>query len=119
MEQALDILSWVFLLGGSFFMLVGALGVLRLPDVYTRGHAAGITDTLAALLILVGLMFQSGFSLITAKLIMILVFLLFTSPAASHALGNAAWSSGVKPKLDEDSPIKEITDTDPTVKEDK
>ncbi|MGZ0245577.1 MAG: cation:proton antiporter, partial [Alphaproteobacteria bacterium] len=70
MEQAIDILSWALLLGGSFFLLVGAIGVLRLPDLYTRSHAAGITDTMGAILILLGLMLQGGFTLITAKLLM-------------------------------------------------
>ena len=80
MEQVLDILSWICLIVGSFFVLVGGIGVLRMPDVYTRSHAAGITDTMGALLILVGLMFQAGLTLITVKLVMILIFLLFTSP---------------------------------------
>ena len=57
-------------------------------------------------------MLQGGFTLITAKLMMILLFLLFTSPAASHALGNAAWSSGLRPKLDEDAPVEQNTEND-------
>ena len=112
MDQIVDIVSWALIIGGSFFLLVGAIGVLRLPDVYTRGHAAGITDTLGAMLILFGLMLQGGFTLISAKLVLILLFLLFTSPAASHALGNAAWSSGLRPKLDEDAPIEQNAETD-------
>lgn len=112
MEQVIHILSWALLLGGSFFLLVGAVGVLRLPDLYTRSHAAGITDTMGAMLVLLGLMLQGGFTLITAKLLMILLFLLFTSPAASHALGNAAWSSGLRPKLDKDPPVQQSTETD-------
>lgn len=111
-EQAIHILSWALLLGGSFFLLIGAIGVLRFPDIYTRGHAAGITDTMGAMLILFGLMLQGGFTLITAKLLMILLFLLFTSPAASHALGNAAWSSGLRPMMDEDAPIKQNAEND-------
>ena len=112
MDQATDILSWACLLGGSFFMLVGAIGLLRMPDVYTRSHAAGITDTLGALLILVGLMFQAGFTLVTVKLIMILVFLLFTSPTASHALNHTAWTSGLKPILDDDAPVDQPGEND-------
>jgi multicomponent Na+:H+ antiporter subunit G len=112
MDQVLAIVSWAFLLGGSFFLLIGAVGVLRMPDLYTRSHAAGITDTMGAMLILFGLMVQGGFTLITAKLLMILLFLLFTSPAASHALGNTAWSSGLKPILDEDPPVKQNAETD-------
>ena len=112
MDQVLAIVSWAFLLGGSFFLLIGAVGVLRMPDLYTRSHAAGITDTMGAMLILFGLMVQGGFTLITAKLLMILLFLLFASPAASHALGNTAWSSGLKPILDEDPPVKQNAETD-------
>ena len=100
------------MLGGSFFLLIGAIGVLRMPDLYTRSHAAGITDTMGAILILFGLMIQGGFTLITAKLVMILLFLLFTSPAASHALGNTAWSTGLKPVLDEDPPVKQTDGSD-------
>lgn len=112
MDQVLTIVSWALLLGGSFFLLIGAVGVLRMPDLYTRSHAAGITDTMGAMLILFGLMVQGGFTLVTAKLLMILLFLLFTSPAASHALGNTAWSSGLKPVLDEDPPVKQNAATD-------
>ena len=85
-----DILSWVLLLGGSFFLLTGAVGLVRLPDFYTRLHAAGLTDTGGAALILFGLMFQGGFTLVSVKLGLILAFLWFTSPAACHALANAS-----------------------------
>lgn len=112
MEQAAYYASWVLLLGGSFFLLIGAIGVLRMPDVYTRSHAAGITDTLGAILILGGLMIQGGFTLITVKLALILIFLLFTSPTSSHALGNTAWSTGLKPLLDDDPPVKQSGDSD-------
>jgi multicomponent Na+:H+ antiporter subunit G len=92
-----DALSWLLLLAGSFFVLVGGIGVLRMPDVFTRLHPAGLTDTLGATLILAGLMIQGGWTLITIKLILIFVFLLFTSPTASHALAKAALSDGIKP----------------------
>ena len=67
---------------------------------------------MGAMQILFGLMLQGGFTLITAKLVMILLFILFTSPAPSHALGNAAWSSGLRPILDEDAPIAQNAETD-------
>ena len=79
----LDILSWACLLGGSVFAMIGGIGILRFPDFYTRLHAAGITDTLGAGLILIGLMFQGGLSLVTVKLVMILFFLLLTSPTSA------------------------------------
>jgi len=100
-----DILSWVFLLGGSFFTLVGAIGVIRLPDLFTRLHAAGLTDTMGAGLILTGLMFQSGGFLITVKLILVLGFLWFSSPVSTYALARATLASGQEPYWQEDLEI--------------
>ncbi len=99
MAMITDILSWMLLLGGGFFLIVGGIGLLRLPDFYTRLHAAGITDTLGAGLILLGLMVQAGPTLVTIKLILIGVFLFFTSPTATHAVANAAFVAGLKPRL--------------------
>ncbi len=99
MTAVVDLLSWACLLGGGFFVLAGGIGVVRLPDVYTRSHAAGMTDTLGAGLILIGLMLQGGFTLITAKLILILVFIFFTSPTSTHALIHTAHASDVRPIL--------------------
>lgn len=87
-----DLLSWVLLIGGSFFLLVGAIGLWRMPDFYTRLHAASVTDTGGAVLIMAGLMVQAGFTLVTVKLLITLVFLLFTSPTAAHALAKASLS---------------------------
>jgi multicomponent Na+:H+ antiporter subunit G len=94
-----DGVSWVLLASGSFLVLVGALGLIRMPDFYTRMHAAGITDTLGADLILLGLMVQAGFSLVTIKLLLIGAFLFFTSPTSTHAIANAALTAGLKPRL--------------------
>lgn len=93
----LDGLSWALLLAGSFFVVTGGVGLLRLPDVYTRMHAAGVTDTLGAALYLAGMMIQGGFTLVTVKLLMILVFILFTSPTATYALANATFAGGAHP----------------------
>lgn len=93
----LEILSAVFVLTGAFFALVGGLGILRLPDFYSRMHGAALTDTLGAWLILLGLMLIAGFTLITVKLIMLGLLLAVTSPTATHALSNAAWRYGLKP----------------------
>lgn len=95
--MVLDGVSWVLILGGSFFVITGGVGLLRLPDVFTRMHAAGVTDTLGAALYLAGMMIQGGFTLVTVKLLMILVFILFTSPTATYALANAAFAGGVYP----------------------
>ena len=64
---------------GSIFILIGALGLVRLPDFYTRMHAAGVTDTLGAELLLLGMMLQAGLSLVTLKLILISLFIFFVS----------------------------------------
>jgi len=97
--QWVDTLSWVLLVGGSFFCVTGAIGLLRLPDFYARLHGAGIIDTLGAGLILAGLMLQAGFSLVTVKLLFILFFVLITSPTATHAIAHAAHTRGLDPVL--------------------
>lgn len=99
MAVVVDIASWLLLLLGGGFCIVGGLGLLRLPDVYARMHAAGITDTMGAGLMLTGLMLQGGFTLVTVKLILILVFLLYTSPTSTYALANAAYRQGLAPLL--------------------
>lgn len=98
----IDILAWLFLGLGGFFVLVGGIGVLRMPDLYTRMHAASVTETLGTMLILAGLMLLSGWSLATFKLFAILVFLLFTAPVSSYALANTAMLGGTRPKLDQE-----------------
>jgi multicomponent Na+:H+ antiporter subunit G len=90
--------SWTFLLLGAFLVLVGALGLVRMPDFYTRLHPAGITDSLGADFILTGLVLQAGFSLVTVKLFLIGAFLFFTSPTSTHAIANAALVAGLKPR---------------------
>ncbi len=82
---------------GAIAVLVGALGVIRMPDLYSRIHAAGITDTAGAGLIIAGLLIESGLSLISLKLLIILLFLLFTSPTSSHALAKAAVHGNLRP----------------------
>lgn len=91
-----DALSWFCLMSGSAFCIIGAIGVLRLPDFYSRIHGAGITDTLGAGLIMMGLMLQGGFTIVTVKLIMIIVFLDCMGPTATHALVKAAYAKGIK-----------------------
>lgn len=98
MDIVIGILSWIALAIGGAFVLIGGIGMLRLPDFYTRVHAAGVTDTLGAGLVLLGLILQAGFTLVTFKLFLILFFLLFTGPTAAHALAKAAMHGGVKPR---------------------
>ena len=102
----LEILSWILLVAGGLLGIIGGIGIHRFPDFFTRLHAAGITDTLCAALILSGLGLQSGFTLDSFKLVLIFAFILFTSPTASHALANAAMHGGVRPQLDEKQPGK-------------
>lgn len=97
MELFLTVLSALFLLSGSLLGLTGAIGILRLPDFYTRIHAAGITDTLTVFLILSGVALLADSWLVVAKLAMVFFFLAFTSPTASHALAKAARQSGLDP----------------------
>lgn len=98
MTEALNLASlipgWILILTGSGFIFTGALGVLRMPDLYTRQHAAGLTDTLGSGLLLCGFMLQAGFSQTSLKLGLIFLFIYFTSPVAAHALVNAAYSRG-------------------------
>lgn len=97
MSAAFDVLAWVFILGGVFFTLTGALGILRFPDVFTRMHAAGMTDTMGAGMILVGLCFQTAEAPVILRLLLILGFLWFTSPIATHSLAKAALHGEVDP----------------------
>ena len=90
MPVLLDVASWVLLSLGGAFVFIGGLGALRMPDLYTRMHAASVTDTMGAALIIMGIILQAGLSLATIKLIVILLFLLLTSPTASNALASAA-----------------------------
>ena len=102
MALLVDVLSWALLLAGGFFVLVGGVGALRMPEFYTRMHAASLTDSMGSILILAGIMLQAGISLATIKLATILIFLMLTGPTATYALANAALVSGLRPKATED-----------------
>lgn len=97
MALLLDALSWFMLIGGGLFVLIGGVGIVRLPDVYTRMHAASLTDTMGTLMILFGIMLQAGLSLAALKLAAIALFLMLTGPTATYALANAAMLSGLRP----------------------
>ncbi len=100
MDLILDIITWATLLIGCFFVFITGFGLLRFPDLYSRIHAGGMADTLAAFLILGGLAVQSGFTLVTVKLLFIIAFLFFTSPTATYALAQATFVAGLKPRMD-------------------
>lgn len=96
-----DIISWVLIAAGSFFVMTGSIGLVRMPDVFTRLHAASVVDSVGAACLLGGMMVQAGFTLVTLKLVILLVLLFFTSPVATHAVAQAAMHDGVEPVLDE------------------
>jgi multicomponent Na+:H+ antiporter subunit G len=105
MKLAIDLLSWACLVAGGLFCIVGSAGLVRMPDFYTRMHAASIVDTLGAGFLLLGLLLQAGPTLVAVKLLMIGALLLFASPTATHALARAAFARGVQPMLaDEGAP---------------
>ena len=90
MIDPIALVSAILLLVGSVFALIGSIGIVRMPDVFTRLHAAGITDTLGAAGVLLGLALKAGFSLLLVKLLLMLAFLLLLNPTACHALARAA-----------------------------
>ena len=96
----LDIISAILLFAGSFFLIVGAIGLIRMPDVFTRMHAVSVAETMGVGLMLGGLMLQGGFTLVTFKLVCLFLLIFFTSPVASHAIARAAVADGVEPILD-------------------
>ena len=98
MNSLLEILSWGCLALGSFFAFTGGIGLLRLPDFFCRIHAGGVTDTMGAGMVLLGLMLHAGPGLVTFKLLMILFFLLISSPTSAHALARAAIAHGMSPE---------------------
>ncbi len=97
MSALLDIASWIFIVAGGAFCVVGAVGMLRMPDFYTRVHAASVADVVGSFALLAGLALQAGLTLVTVKLGIIALLVFFTSPAATHALVKAALERGVRP----------------------
>jgi multicomponent Na+:H+ antiporter subunit G len=95
----LDIASWILFVTGGLAVLTGGIGVLRLPDVYTRMHGASVTDTMGAGLFVLGMILQAPDWLVAVKLALILVFLAFTGPTSTFALAHAAITSNVRPIL--------------------
>ena len=92
-----EVITILFLLAGFFFFMTATLGLLRLPDFFSRLHATGKGDTLAVLLSLVGLAVYHGFSVTSAKIVFIAVFMFLAQPTATHAISRAAFRCSVKP----------------------
>ena len=97
MSALIDAASWFLLTSGALAMAVSGLGLLRLPDVFTRLHAAGIADTGGAALLLMGMALQLPPGAATVKLVLIAVVLWLTAPTASYAIGHAALTGGLAP----------------------
>jgi multicomponent Na+:H+ antiporter subunit G len=110
MGLVIDIASGALIAAGSFCILVGALGLMRMPDLYTRVHAASVIDTAGAGFLIFGLMLQAGFTLVTLKLLFILAIFFFTLPVVSHALARAALHESISPKLAEDRRLRDATE---------
>ena len=110
MSAAIEVLSLLCLAAGAFFCLVGGIGLVRMPDFFTRVHAASVTETLGAGLLLLGLILKAGLTLVSVKLAIIGILIYFASPTASHALAKAALIAGIKPQLAD--PVADSSDAD-------
>lgn len=102
MPALIDGLSWLLIVAGSALVVTAAIGIVRMPDLYTRMHAASVGDSLGAYLLILGMMLQAGLSLVTLKLLFVGALLFFVGPVATHALAQAALAAGVEPRLHED-----------------
>jgi len=102
MEMVVDILSGLCIAAGIVALITGSIGLVRLPDLYSRTHAVGMMDTAGVGFIILGLIIHEGFTLISVKLALVGIFLFFTSPIATHAVAQVAYRAGLKPVLDED-----------------
>jgi multicomponent Na+:H+ antiporter subunit G len=113
MALVIDIASGVLIATGCFFILVGAVGLVRMPDVYTRAHGTSIIDTVGAGFLIIGLMLQAGWTLVTLKLLFVLAISFFTLPVVTHALARAALHENVTPRLAEDRRQRALKDSAP------
>jgi multicomponent Na+:H+ antiporter subunit G len=99
MSLAVDLASWALILAGSFFTMAGALGLVRMPDIFTRMHAASVTDTAGAGLLILGMVLQAGISLTALKLGILMALLFFTGPVVTHALAQTCLHEKIEPLL--------------------
>jgi multicomponent Na+:H+ antiporter subunit G len=98
-----NILSIILIVSGIFFMLVGSIGVIRLPDFYSRTHAVSKSDTLGISLVILGLIIFEGLTMNSVKLTLIVLFVALSNPIGTHALARAAYKRQLKPNLKDDS----------------
>ena len=97
-----DIVSWAFILLGSFFTVAGMLGLVRMPELFTRMHAVSVSETLGAGFLVLGMIVQAGLTLVALKLVFILALFFMTAPVVTHALAQTALHERVRPLLSED-----------------
>ena len=93
----INVISALFIISGLFFIVVGTIGLLRLPDFYSRMHATGKCDTLGVGLTITGLMIYNGFNFISVKLLFLVFFVFIANPVATHAIARAAYKVGLQP----------------------
>lgn len=105
-DMVLYILSWLFILSGGAFTVIGAIGTLRFPDFWSRLHAASVSESAGMLLLIAGMCLHEGMTLITVKLVIIAIFIFITGPTSTHAVAHAALTSGSVPKSDETAKAK-------------
>ncbi len=109
MVWLVHIISLAFIIPGCIFLLAGGYGLIRLPDLYTRLHAASMTDTGATILLIIGMSIEAIFVFNSfsafVKLMLILAFALFTTPTASHALAKTALMGGLIPSDRDGKPM--------------
>ena len=95
-----EIVSWMLILVGSAFTIIGAVGTLRFPNFWSRLHAASVSESAGMIFLVMGMCLQAGVTLVTVKLILIGAFIFITGPTSTHAVANAALMSGEKPESD-------------------
>jgi multicomponent Na+:H+ antiporter subunit G len=103
----MNVAGIIFIFAGLFFLTISSIGILRLPDFYARTHAAGKSETLGAMLFLFGLALYNGIEIISLKLIIILIFIGFANPTATHVIARAAFFSGLEPWFKKKDKIEE------------
>ncbi|CAA6820353.1 MAG: Sodium:proton antiporter [uncultured Sulfurovum sp.] len=107
----IDLLSDICLLVGGILTLTGAVGLLRFPDFFTRLHAASVTETLAAMLLIIGIMLDTGWTLDSAKLMLLIFIMIIANPTITHALCRAAANGGTTPEMETCNPLSNATET--------
>ncbi|MDC9700811.1 MAG: monovalent cation/H(+) antiporter subunit G [Alphaproteobacteria bacterium] len=112
-DSVLTLVSWFFVIFGSFFYVVGAFGLIRMPELFTRMHAVSVSETVGSFFIIIAMILQSGWSLNSARLFFILIIFLFSGPFVSHALARAALFAGISPHDMEKEMVEDCTQSYP------